>query len=115
VSSHWRACEPPLVGWRTSDQDGWGLRSNLICRGIFEDFHAGSKGNLYSKIATPRIDLGRAGFVEGTPFGLISLVLPQVIEMTVRNFSQSIKAGIAIHIERPFAQFARGGARDSAM
>ena len=44
----------PLVGWRTSDQDGWGLRSNLICRGIFEDFHAGSKGNLYSKIATPR-------------------------------------------------------------
>jgi hypothetical protein len=30
------------------------LRSNLICRGIFEDFHAGSKGNLYSKIATPR-------------------------------------------------------------
>ena len=42
----------PLVGWRTSDQDGWGLRSNLICRGIFEDFHAGSKGNLYSKIAT---------------------------------------------------------------
>jgi hypothetical protein len=25
------------------------LRSNLICRGIFEDFHAGSKGNLYSK------------------------------------------------------------------
>jgi hypothetical protein len=31
------------------------LRSNLICRGIFEDFHAGSKGNLYSKIATPRI------------------------------------------------------------
>jgi type IV pilus assembly protein PilY1 len=28
------------------------LRSNLICRGIFEDFHAGSKGNLYSKIAT---------------------------------------------------------------
>ena len=45
----------PLVGWRTSDQDGWGLRSNLICRGIFEDFHAGSKGNLYSKIATPRI------------------------------------------------------------
>ena len=45
----------PLVGWRTSDQDGWGLRSNLICRGIFEDFHAGSKGNLYSKIATPRM------------------------------------------------------------
>ena len=44
----------PLVGWRTSDQDGWGLRSNLICRGIFEDFHAGSKGNLYSKIETPR-------------------------------------------------------------
>ena len=44
----------PLVGWRTSDQDGWGLRSNLIGRGIFEDFHAGSKGNLYSKIATPR-------------------------------------------------------------
>ena len=44
----------PLVGWRTSDQDGWGLRSNLICRGIFEDFHAGSKGNLSSKIATPR-------------------------------------------------------------
>ena len=42
----------PLVGWRTSDQDGWGLRSNLICRGIFEDFHAGSKGNIYSKIAT---------------------------------------------------------------
>ena len=48
----------PLVGWRTSDQDGWGLRSNLICRGIFEDFHAGSKGNLYSKIATPRFVLG---------------------------------------------------------
>src|SRR5664280_2321956 len=45
----------PLVGWRSSDQDGWGLRSNLICRGIFEDFHAGSKGNLYSKIATPRL------------------------------------------------------------
>jgi len=44
----------PLVGWRSSDQDGWGLRSNLICRGIFEDFHAGSKGNLYSKIETPR-------------------------------------------------------------
>ena len=44
----------PLVGWRTSDQDGWGLRSNLIGRGIFEDFHARSKGNLYSKIATPR-------------------------------------------------------------
>ena len=44
----------PLVGWRTSDQDGWGLRSNLNCRGIFEDFHARSKGNLYSKIATPR-------------------------------------------------------------
>ena len=44
----------PLVGWRTSDQDGWGLRSNLICRGIFEDFHARSKRNLYSKIATPR-------------------------------------------------------------
>jgi hypothetical protein len=33
------------------------LRSNLICRGIFEDFHAGSKGNLYSKIATPRDSL----------------------------------------------------------
>jgi glucan phosphorylase len=33
------------------------LRSNLICRGIFEDFHAGSKGNLYSKIATPRFGL----------------------------------------------------------
>ena len=44
----------PLVGWRSSDQDGWGLRSNLICRGIFEDFHVGSKGNLYSKIETPR-------------------------------------------------------------
>ena len=44
----------PLVGWRSSDQDGWGLRSNLICRGIFEDFHAGSKGHLYSKIETPR-------------------------------------------------------------
>ena len=54
ASSHWRVCEPSLVGWRTSDQDGWGLRSNLICRGIFEDFHAGNKGNLYSKIATPR-------------------------------------------------------------
>ena len=50
----------PLVGWRTSDQDGWGLRSNLICRGIFEDFHAGSKGNLYSKIATPRHNSGRS-------------------------------------------------------
>src|SRR5450631_4311888 len=47
----------PLVGWRTSDQDGWGLRSNLICRGIFEDFHAGSKGNLCSKIASPRFCL----------------------------------------------------------
>ena len=50
----------PLVGWRTSDQDGWGLRSNLICRGIFEDFHAGSKGNLYSKIETPRPHSGTA-------------------------------------------------------
>ena len=49
----------PLVGWRSSDQDGWGLRSNLICRGIFEDFHAGSKGNLYSKIATPRAATNR--------------------------------------------------------
>ena len=49
----------PLVGWRTSDQDGWGLRSNLICRGIFEDFHAGSKGNLYSKIATRCVVHGR--------------------------------------------------------
>ena len=28
-------------------------------RGIFEDFHAGSKGNLYSKIATPRLALFR--------------------------------------------------------
>ena len=44
----------PLVGWRTSDQDDWGLRSNLMGHGIFEDFHAGSKGNLYSKIAIPR-------------------------------------------------------------
>ena len=34
----------PLVGWRSSDQDGWGLRSNLICRGIFEDFHAWEQG-----------------------------------------------------------------------
>jgi len=44
----------PLLGGDLSDQDGWGLRSNLIGRGIFEDFHAGSKGNLYSKIETPR-------------------------------------------------------------
>ena len=55
----------PLVGWRSSDQDGWGLRSNLIGRGIFEDFHAGSKGNLYSKIATHRFECleQSAGFV----------------------------------------------------
>ena len=43
----------PLVGWRTSDQDGLGLRSNLIGRSIFEDFNAWSKGNLYSKIEAP--------------------------------------------------------------
>ena len=42
----------PLVGWRTSNQEGWGLRNNLIGRGIFDDYHAGSKGSLYSKIAT---------------------------------------------------------------
>ena len=53
----------PLVGWRTSDQDGWGLRSNLICRGIFEDFHAESKGNLYSKIETPRRKMGLREFL----------------------------------------------------
>ena len=47
----------PLVGWRSSDQEGWGLRSNLIGRGIFEYFHVGSKGNIYSKIATPRIHI----------------------------------------------------------
>jgi Helix-turn-helix domain of resolvase/Resolvase, N terminal domain len=52
----------PLVGWRSSDQDGWGLRSNLICRGIFEDFHAGSKGNLYSKIETPLLFAALAEF-----------------------------------------------------
>ena len=63
----------PLVGWRTSDQDGWGLRSNLICRGIFEDFHAGSKGNLYSKIATPR----RYGLA-GTLACVAAFLLPSI-------------------------------------
>src|SRR5674476_873934 len=67
----------PLVGWRSSDQDGWGLRSNLICRGIFEDFHAGSKGNLYSKIETPRNRLGKTDVLLLDDWGLATLTAEQ--------------------------------------
>jgi putative sugar O-methyltransferase len=82
----------PLVGWRSSDQDGWGLRSNLICRGIFEDFHAGSKGNLYSKIETPRFLIKDRAIL---PYGLS---IPDIREMAYHHCELMGKLTKAKHI-----------------
>ena len=61
------------------------------------------------------VNLGRTGFVETAPFSLISLVLTQFEEMAIGNTRQALKTDIAMQLKSPFAQLARGGARDGAV
>ena len=56
-----------------------------------------------------------AGLVIGPAHRPIGLLVTQVVQMSVGDPRQPLEPDIAMHLERPFAQLARGGARQGAV